>query len=163
MKKTQPIRVLEEQGIAYEPLEQSRNAYTAQGVASDLGVEVSQVLKAMLVRFDDPERSSPGGSFALFITPGDQRLSLKKAGEVLGDKNVDLASERDVERITGFRVGAVSVVGLRRDEIPRFIDRQLLNLKHVIISAGRPDLGLRLASTDLLNALETAQIGDFCE
>jgi Cys-tRNA(Pro) deacylase len=163
VKKTQPIRFLEELGIAFEPVEQSRNEYTAQGVAADLGVEVSQVLKAMLVRYDNPERSSPGGSFALFITPGDQRLSLKKAGEVLGDKNVGLASERDVERITGFRVGAVSVVGLRRNDIPRFIDTQVLNLKNVIISAGRPDLGIRLAPTGLLNALETAQIGNYCE
>ncbi|MGD2057466.1 MAG: YbaK/EbsC family protein [Anaerolineales bacterium] len=163
MKKTQPIRVLEEQGIAFEPLEQSRNEHSAEGVAADLGVELSQVLKAMLVRFDDPGRPSPSGSFALFITPGDRRLSLKKAGEVLGDKNAALASERDVERVTGFQVGAVSVVGLRRDEIARFLDERVLKLKEVIISAGRPDLGLRLGSSDLRNSLGTPQVGDFCE
>ncbi len=163
MKKTQPIRALEARDIVFEPLEQEKNEYTAEGVAADLGVDVAQVLKAMLVRYTHPERPSPSGSFALFITPGDRRLSLKKAGETLGDKNVDLASERDVERITGFQVGAVSVLGLRREDTPRYVDKHILDLARVIISAGRPDLALRLAPDALVSALETPDIGDYCE
>lgn len=163
MKKTQPIRALEAAGVDFEPLEQSRNEYTAEGVAADLGIEVAQVLKAMLVCYTHAQRPSPGGSFALFVTPGDRRLSLKKVGERLGDKNADLASERDVERITGFQVGAVSVVGLRRQDTPCYIDQHVLELDRVVISGGRPDLGLKLTPDALVKAVNSAQPGDFCE
>jgi Cys-tRNA(Pro)/Cys-tRNA(Cys) deacylase len=163
VKKTQPIRALETKGIEFEPLKQSRKELTADGVAKDLGVKVTQVLKAMLVRYQDPERPSPSGNFALFVTPGDRRLSLKKAGKRLGDKNVDLADERDVERITGFQVGAVSVLGLRRDDTLCYVDEHILELDEVIISAGRPDLGIRLNPSALIAALDTPQIGDYCE
>jgi Cys-tRNA(Pro) deacylase len=163
LKKTQPIRALESKKIAFEPLVQSRKEYSAEGVAADLGVEVAQVLKAMLVRFSDPERPRPGGSFALFVTPGDRRLSLKKAGEALNDKNTELASERDVEWITGFQVGAVSVLGLRRENVPCYIDQHVLELNAVIISAGRPDLGIRMGSSALLEAIESPQVGYYCE
>jgi prolyl-tRNA editing enzyme YbaK/EbsC (Cys-tRNA(Pro) deacylase) len=117
----------------------------------------------MLVRYSHPERPSPSGSFALFVTPGDRRLSLKKVAESLGDKNADLASERDVERITGFQVGAVSVIGLRREDIPCYVDENILELKVVIISAGRPDKGLKLVADELIAALDSPHIGDYCE
>jgi Cys-tRNA(Pro) deacylase len=163
VKKTQPIRVLEAKRVAFKALEQSRNEYTAEGVAADLGVVRAQVLKAMLVCYKHPDRPSPGGSFALFATPGDRRLSLKKVGEVLGDKNADLAIERDVERITGFQVGAVSVVGLRREDTPRYLDQRILELSEVVISAGRPDMGLKLSPDALVIAIDSLQVGDFCE
>ena len=163
MKKTQPIRALEAGGVDFAALEQSKNEYTAEGVAAELGIEVARVLKAMLVCYTHAERPSPGGSFALFVTPGDRRLNLKKVGETLGDKNVDLASERDVERITGFQVGAVSMIGLRRQDTPCYIDEHVLELESVVISAGRPDLGLKLKPDALITAADSAQIGDFCE
>ncbi len=117
----------------------------------------------MLVRYAHPERPSPSGNFALFVTPGDHRLSLKKAGEALGDKNADLASERDVERITGFQVGAVSVIGLRRDDTPRYLDQAVIGLGEVVISAGRPDMALKLTPSALLAAIDSPQIGNYCE
>lgn len=163
MKKTQPIRALETKHVEFEALEQSRNEYTAEGVAADLGVELAQVLKAMLVCFHHPQRPSPGGSFALFATPGDRRLSLKKVGQVLSDKNADLAIERDVERITGFQVGAVSIVGLRREDTPRYLDERVLTQGEVVISSGRPDMGLKLSPDALVNAIDSLQVGDFCE
>ncbi len=79
----------------------------------------------------------------------------------MGDKDVALASERDVQRVSGFRVGAVSVVGFRREGIAGFVDQGLLELDRVIISSGRPDAGLALTPQDLLRAIEGAQVGDF--
>ncbi len=151
--KTLPMRALEEKGVAYEPRQQSSKQFTAEGVAEDLGVPVSWVVKAMLVQGSDR-------SFALFVVPGDRQLSLKKAGGALGDKNVQMARQRDVQRVTGFQVGAVSVLGFRRDDVPAYVDRSVLDLERAIVSAGRPDLGLELDPADLPGALD-AQVGDF--
>jgi Cys-tRNA(Pro)/Cys-tRNA(Cys) deacylase len=144
--KTMPMRVLDEKGIAYEPRPQSHKQLTAEGVAGDLGVPVAWVVKAMIVQRSDR-------TFALAVIPGDRQLSLKKAGTVLNDKNVQLAQHRDVERVTGFQVGAVSVLGYRRDDIPAYLDHSVLDLERVVISSGRPDMGLELDPHDLQRAM----------
>jgi Cys-tRNA(Pro)/Cys-tRNA(Cys) deacylase len=111
------------------------------------------VVKAMIVRRSDR-------SFVLVVIPGDRQLSLKKVGTALGDKNVVLAQARDVQRITGYRVGAVSVLGFRRDDVPSYLDQRVLEVERVIISSGRPDMGLEMDPHDLLQALG-AQVDDF--
>ncbi len=151
--KTMPMRILDEKGIPYEPREQAHKQFTAEGVAEDLGVPVAWVVKAMILQRSDR-------SFALVVIPGDRQLSLKKVGAALGDKNVALAQQRDVERVTGYQVGAVSVLGYRRAEIPSYVDQGVLELERTIISSGRPDMGLELDPQDLLRALG-AQAGDF--
>lgn len=160
--KTMPMRVLDEKGFPYDARQQSSKQYTAEGVAEDLGVPVAQVVKAMLVqRSTNPGQG--GSPFVLFVVPGDRRLSLKKVAGVLNDKNVQLASERDVQRITGFQVGAVSVLGFRRDDVPGYVDQHVLDLEKVIISAGRPDVGLALVPSDMVRAINECQTGDFSE
>jgi Cys-tRNA(Pro)/Cys-tRNA(Cys) deacylase len=150
---TVPMRILDDKGIPYIPRHQSRKQYTAEGVAGDLGIPVAWVVKAMIVQPADR-------TFALVVIPGDLQLSLKKVGAVLGDKNVKLAEQRDVQRVTGFQVGAVSVLGFRRDDVPSYVDKHVLELERALISSGRPDMGLELDPLDLLRALD-AQVGDF--
>ena len=82
---------------------------------------------------------------------------------MLGDRNVKLAVERDVQRVTGYQVGAVSVIGFRQAGIPVYVDRRVMELEQVIISAGRPDAGLALLPGHLVQALDQAQIGSSCE
>jgi len=159
--KTMPMRVLEEKRISYEPHQQSSKQYTAEGVAEDLGVPVAQVVKAMIVQRSDSQRGE--SPFVLVVVPGNRRLSLKKVGAVLGDKNVKLAAERDVQRVTGYQVGAVSVIGFRQAGVPNYVDRRVMELEQVIISAGRPDAGLSLLPSHMLQAMGQAQMGDFCE
>jgi len=160
--KTMPMRVLDEKGIPYEARQQSSKQFTSEGVAEDLGVPVAQVVKAMLVqRSTNPGEG--GSPFVLFVVPGDRRLSLKKVGAALDDKKVQLASQRDVQRVTGYQVGAVSVLGFRRDDVPGYVDQHVLQLEQVIISAGRPDTGLALGPEDMVRAIEGCQTGDFCE
>jgi len=154
--KTMPMRVLEQKGIPHEVHQHAHKQYTAEGVAEDLGIPVAQVVKAMIVQRSDRR-------FALVVIPGDRRLSLKKVSTALGDKKVTLALERDVQRVTGYQVGAVSVLGFRRPDVTAYVDERILEQETVIISAGRPDAGLALSPDDLLRALEGAQLGDFCD
>ena len=133
--KTMPMRILEGKGIPYEARQQARKQFTAEGVAADLDVPVAWVVKAMIVQRSDR-------SFLLVVIPGDLQLSLKKVGNVLGDKNVSMAQQRDVQRVTGYQVGAVS------------------ELERVVISSGRPDMGLEMEPQDMVRAIK-AQIDDF--
>ena len=150
--KTQPMRILEEKGIPYEPRQQARKEFTAEGVANDLGVPVAWVVKAMIVQRSDRR-------FVLVVIPGDMQLSLKKVGSLLGDKNVQMANQRDVQRVTGYQVGAVSVMGYRRDDIPGYVDQNVLELERLIISSGRPDMGLEMDPQDMVHAIG-AEVAD---
>ena len=154
--KTMPMRALEEKHVSYEVHQHQHKQLTAEGVAEDLGVAVGQVLKAMIIQRSDRQ-------FALVVVPGDRRLSLKKLSTALNDKSLKLADERDVQRVTGFQVGSVSVLGFRRTDIPAYVDQHVLDLEQVIISAGRPDAGLALLANALVQALDNAELGDFCE
>lgn len=158
--KTMPMRVLDEAGVPYEVHLHAHKQVTSAGVAADLGVPAAQVVKAMVV-----QRSvhTPGqGEFAVMVVPGDRKLSLKKVAAALGDKGVRLAAERDVIRVTGYQIGSVSVAGFRRDDIAGYVDRRVLDLPQVIISAGRPDAGLALAPAGMVTAM-AAQVADLCE
>jgi Cys-tRNA(Pro)/Cys-tRNA(Cys) deacylase len=110
----------------------------------------------MLVRCD-------GSWYVLVVIPGDKRLSLEKVRATVGAGKTNLASRQEVERITGYTVGAVSVMGFRQGGVLTFVDRRVLDLEQVVISAGRPEAGLALSTEDLMEALEGAQPGDFCE
>jgi prolyl-tRNA editing enzyme YbaK/EbsC (Cys-tRNA(Pro) deacylase) len=67
-----------------------------------------------------------------------------------------------VPRITGYRVGAVAPLGLRRQDVPIYVDRHILEEPRVSISAGRHDAGLELATPDLVQAVE-GQVDDITE
>lgn len=154
--KTLPMELLEQQGVPYEVHTHDEAQYTAEGVADDVGLPVEQVVKAMLVRCD-------GSWFVLVVVPGDRRLSLEKVRKAVGAGKVHLASRQEVERVTGYTVGAVSVLGFRQGGVLTFVDERVLVLERVLISSGRPDAGLVLSAEDMVLALEGAQLGDFCE
>ncbi|MGD2176408.1 MAG: YbaK/EbsC family protein [Anaerolineae bacterium] len=154
--KTLPMELLEQKGIPYEAHHHEEDRYTAEGVAEDLGVPVAQVVKAMLVRCD-------GSWYVLVVVPGDQRLSLEKVRAFVGAGRVSLASKQEVERITGYTVGAVSVMGYRQGGVLTFVDKDVLDLEQVVISSGRLDAGLALSPEGMLAALEGPQVGDFTQ
>jgi len=154
--RTLPMELLEQKGIPYETHQHQEDQYTAEGVAQDLGVPVAQVVKAMLVRCD-------GSWYVLVVIPGDERLDLEKVRASVGAGKVNLASKQEVERVTGYTVGAVSVIGLKQGGVLTFVDEGVLDLEQVIISSGRPEAGLALSTDDIMAALEGAQVGDFCE
>jgi prolyl-tRNA editing enzyme YbaK/EbsC (Cys-tRNA(Pro) deacylase) len=81
----------------------------------------------------------------------------------LNDKKVELAPHSDVERITGFRVGAVSVLGFRRQGVPVYLDTRIFAMDKVLISGGRPGLGLMVVTADLAKAFKSARREDVCQ
>lgn len=153
---TLPMELLDQKGIHYEVHQHEEDQYTAEGVASDLGVAVAQVVKAMLVRCD-------GSWYVLVVIPGDKRLDLEKVRAMVGAGRVNLAAKQEVEQITGYTVGAVSVLGFRQGGVLTFVDRAVLELEQAIISSGRPDAALELSVQDLMDGLEGAQLGHFSE
>jgi Ala-tRNA(Pro) deacylase len=153
--KTHAIRRLDELGISYRIVLHSHKAKTVEEAAVERGVPESQIIKTLLIR-------RPDRKHVVALVRGDQRLSLKKLARVVGVKSLEMASETDVPRITGYQVGAVAPVGLRRTDLSIYVDHHILEEPQVSISAGRHDAGLQMATQDLVRAV-SGQVGDITE
>jgi Cys-tRNA(Pro) deacylase len=152
---THAIRELDEKGIPYRILIHSHKARNVEQAAAERGVPIQQIVKTLLTRRAD-------GHHILALVRGDQRLSLKKLARLANVKTVEMAPEADVPRITGYQIGAVAPLGLRRADLPIYVDQHILEESRVSISAGRHDAGLELATVDLIAAVN-GQIADITE
>jgi len=140
------MRELDEQGVPYKLIVQAHKAKNVQEAAAERDVPVQQVVKTLLVRRPDRQH-------VIALVRGDQMLSLKKLARIVGVKSLEMAPELDVPRITGYQVGAVAPLGLRRSDVEVYVDQHVMEQPRVTISAGRHDAGLELATDDLVRVL----------
>jgi Cys-tRNA(Pro)/Cys-tRNA(Cys) deacylase len=153
--RTHAIRALDEMGIPYQVIEQQHRARNVEEAAEERGVAPRQVVKSLLALGSDRRH-------VMALVRGDQRLSLKKLARLVGVKSLEMAPEKNVPRITGYRIGAVAPLGLRRDDLTIYVDRHILEEPRVSISAGRHDAGLELATGDLIRAVD-GHVADITE
>lgn len=144
--QTRAVRTLDELDIPYQVLLHAHRARNVEEAAAERGVPARQVVKSLLVR-------RPDRKHILAMVRGDLRLSLKKLARVVGVKVLEMAPQADVSRITGYQVGAVAPLGLRRGDLPVYVDQHILEESQITISAGRHDAGLELDSEDLIRAV----------
>lgn len=153
--RTHAVRALDDMGVPYRVVLQAHKARNVEEAAVQRGVPARQVAKTLLVR-------RPDRKHVIALVRGDQRLSLKKLARVVGTKQLEMAPEADVPRITGYRIGAVSPVGLRRKDVPIYVDQHILEEPRIGVSSGRHDAGLELATSDLVRAVK-GQVADITE
>ena len=121
--------------------------------ATALGLDPDQVFKTLLVATD-------GGDLAVAIVPVSCQLSLKAVGGALGTKRVEMADPVVAQRVTGYVVGGISLLG-QRSRMPLFLDDSVLTRDAVYLSAGRRGLQVRVAPADLVrvSGARTAPLG----
>lgn len=151
--KTNAARILDGLGIAYElrPYEVDLEDLSAPTVAKKIGLPVEQVFKTLLT-------VGNAGEHVFAVIPGNDELDLKKLALAAGMKKVELASLKDVEPLTGYIRGGVTVMGAKK-AFPAYAD-ETIELHDVIsVSAGMRGLQLVMAPADYLRASE-ATIAD---
>ena len=143
--KTNACRQLDALSIAYElrAYEVDPDDLSATSVATKIGLPAEQVFKTLLT-----ETSTGEHLFA--VIPGDAELDLKKLTAVSGHKKLDLASLKQVEPLTGYIRGGVTVLAARKS-FPAFAD-EVIELHDVIsVSAGQRGLQIVLKPADYLH------------
>jgi len=150
--KTNAARLLDSLGIAYEvrTYEVDPDDLSAPSVAHKIGLPIEQVFKTLLTI----TAATPGQRVAphLFaVIPGDAELDLKKLAQAASVKKVEMAALRDVEPLTGYIRGGVTVMAAR-SAFPAYVD-EVVDLYDVIsVSAGQRGVQLLLSPTDYLQA-----------
>ena len=146
--KTNAARQLDRLGIAYETREYTVDLddLSAVNVARKIGMPVEQVFKTLLCRLQD-------GDYVFAVIPGDAELDLKKLAAAAGAKKAELASLKDVEPLTGYVRGGVTVMGAKK-AYRAYADEEIELFDTISVSAGMRGLQLILAPADYLRAAD---------
>ncbi|PWH20853.1 MAG: aminoacyl-tRNA deacylase [Ardenticatenia bacterium] len=141
--KTNALRLLEAHHVSHQIFTFSPEIHSAVEVAQVLGLPPHEVYKTLVVL-----RSQ--GRPLLVMIAGDCELDLKRVAAALGEKKVRMATQREAENLTGLQVGGISALALLGRPFDVFIDRSALALQHIVVSAGKRGMNVRLAVDDLL-------------
>ena len=143
---TNAVRLLEEMGIAHElrAYEVDPDDLTAQTVAAKVGLPAGQVFKTLVARGD-----RHGVCFA--VVPGNCRLDLKALAKLTGDRRVQTVPLKEVQPLTGYVRGGVTVPGAKKS-YPVYVDEMIELFEVVSVSAGVRGLQILLAPADYLRA-----------
>jgi Cys-tRNA(Pro)/Cys-tRNA(Cys) deacylase len=144
--KTNAARLLDTLGIFYElrPYEVDPEDLTAISVARKIGLPPEQVFKTLLSQTNT-------GEHLFAVIPGDAELDLKKLAHAAGAKKAELVSLKEVEPLTGYIRGGVTVMGARKP-FPAYADETIELFDIISVSAGQRGLQLLLAPADYLRA-----------
>lgn len=145
IEKTNAARLLDKADIAYEliPYTVDESNLAAEHVAEELGEDIEQVFKTLVLRGDK------NGLFVCVI-PGNFEVDLKVAARISGNKNCDLIPMKELLPLTGYIRGGCSPIGMKKP-FPTFIHESALLHDHIYISAGVRGLQLKISPQDLID------------
>lgn len=144
--KTNAARILDSLAIRYElrEYEVDPEDLRAETVAAKVGLPPEQVFKTLLARGD-----RRGPCFA--IVPGNAELDLKALARLSGDRKVDTVPLKEVQPLTGYIRGGVTVLGAKK-AFPVYADETIELFDVISISAGVRGTQILLAPGDYLQA-----------
>ena len=144
INKTNAARLLDKAKIKYElvPYEVDENDLAASHIATQLGEDIRQVFKTLVLKGDKT------GHFVC-VVPGDAEVDLKKAAKVSGNKKVDLIPMKELLPTTGYIRGGCSPVGMKK-AFPTYFHSTCMDFDYIYVSAGVRGLQLKIAPIDLV-------------
>src|SRR5205807_8911682 len=107
--KTNAVRLLDSLRVPYELREYPVDPedLAAETVAAKIGMPADQVFKTLLARGD-----RNGLCFA--VIPGNCELDLKALASASGDRKIELAPVKELQTLTGYIRGGVTVLGAKK-------------------------------------------------
>jgi Cys-tRNA(Pro)/Cys-tRNA(Cys) deacylase len=151
-KKTNAIRILERQGIAFETAAYTYDAEEGLSVAliaQANGLPLERIFKTLVAKGDKT-------GLAVALVPGDSELDFKALAKASGNKKMALVPVKDIQPLTGYIRGGCSPIGMKKD-YPVFIDASALEHEQIYVNSGQRGLLLLLRPSDL----QLATLGTF--
>jgi Cys-tRNA(Pro)/Cys-tRNA(Cys) deacylase len=148
--KTNAVRILDSLNVKYElrEYEVDPDDLAAETVAAKIGLPAEQVFKTLLARGD---RNGP--CFA--VVPGNTELDYKALAKLSGNRKVELVSLKEVQPLTGYIRGGVTVLGAKKD-YPVFADGTVEMWEVISISAGARGTQILMSPGDYLRVTQAA-------
>jgi len=150
--KTNGARFLEALGIEFElrEYEVDPEDLTAISVARKIGMPAEQVFKTLLV-------TGGPGIYRFVVIPGDAELDFKKLARAAGLRKAEMAPLKDVQPLTGYIRGGVTLFGARKP-YPVYIDESAILFDKISVSAGARGVQLILSPQDYFRAAQALEV-----
>lgn len=150
IQKTNVARLLDKAKIPYElvPYTVDENNLAADHVAEELGEDINQVFKTLVLHGD---RS---GHFVC-VVPGNTEVDLKKAAKAAGAKKAEMIPMKELLPLTGYIRGGCSPIGMKKP-FPTFFHQSALDFEAIFVSAGVRGLQLKINPQDLISYVKAA-------
>jgi Cys-tRNA(Pro)/Cys-tRNA(Cys) deacylase len=130
-------RLLDSKKIQYRVFELPAEKLGADETACLLNVDPMLVYKTIVVT---REKGKP----ILAVIPGPHRVDLKLLAAALGEKKVNLPTEREAEQLTGLQAGGISPLALLNKGFQVAIASEAENKTEVHVSGGQRGLNIKL-------------------
>ena len=156
IQKTNVARLLDKAKIPYElvPYTVDENNLAADHVAEELGEDINQVFKTLILHGD---RS---GHFVC-VVPGNTEVDLKKAAKAAGAKKAEMIPMKELLPLTGYIRGGCSPIGMKKP-FPTFFHQSALDFDIIFVSAGVRGLQLKINPQDLISYVK-ASVADLIQ
>lgn len=144
INKTNAARLLDKAKITYTlvPYEVDENDLSAVHVASQLGENIAQVFKTLLLHGDK-------NGYFVCVIPGGEEVDLKKAAKISGNKSCEMIPVKELLPLTGYIRGGCSPIGMKK-HFPTYIHRTAGQFDKIYISAGQRGLQIQISPADLI-------------
>lgn len=145
INKTNAARILDSKKINYElvPYTVDESDLAATHVAAELGEDIAQVFKTLVLRGDR-------NGLLVCVIPGDKEVDLKKAAKLSGNKKVEMIAMKELLPLTGYIRGGCCPIGMKKP-FPTWIHSTCMDFPFIYISAGVRGLQLKVAPQDLFS------------
>ncbi len=145
MIRNNVTRLLDQRKVPYTAYEIPAQKLGALEAAGYLGVAPEVVFKTIVVT-----RVAKGKPI-LALVPGPSEVDLRALAQALGEKKLQLPTEREAEHLTGLQAGGISPLALLNRGFQVIIDRSAEGHREIYISGGQRGLNIRLPLTALVD------------
>ena len=151
INKTNVARLLDKAKIAYQlvPYEVDENDLSATHVAEQLGEDIAQVFKTLILHGDK-------SGYFVCVIPGADEVDLKKAAKVSGNKKCEMIPVKELLPLTGYIRGGCSPIGMKK-HFPTYINPTASGFDKIYVSAGQRGLQIQIAPADLIKVAQAIE------
>lgn len=145
INKTNVARLLDKAKVAYQlvPYEVDENDLSATHVADQLGENVAQVFKTLVLHGDK-------SGYFVCVIPGADEVDLKKAAKVSGNKSCEMIPVKELLPLTGYIRGGCSPIGMKKQFVT-VLDESCLPLDTIVFSAGKIGMQIEMDPKALID------------
>jgi len=125
-------------------IEHEKSVKTVSEAVAALKCNPEDIIKSIVVLGKDKFKLS---TFYLILLQGNRKIKTKKIKDILGIKDLALASPDQVKDITGYNIGDVPPISIN---LPVIIDEIALNKKFFFGGGGKSNQNLKISIEELL-------------
>ena len=128
-------------GVWHRFLEKPETVHTADASRAT-GIALSRITKNLVCRTSD-------GRLALLVVPGNRKVNLQIAAQVLSARNIQLLGFNEAESISGYPPGGTPSIH-HKTALQVVVDKELLTVETIFCGGGSRDRLLEIRTADVL-------------